>query len=125
VRVAAANEAPLAEYPSVLLVQATRDPLRRLEQMMADANWEVALTETVRETKRMLTRNRPHAAIIDAALADGLGVELAQMLSQLIPGIPIIIWGECETSQFAVLPKPCKPALVMAALRGAFGRKAA
>jgi CheY-like chemotaxis protein len=125
VRVAAANEAPLAEYPSVLLVQATRDPLRRLEQMMADANWEVALTETIRETKRMLTRNRPHAAVIDAELADGSGAELAHMLSQLIPGIPIIIWGECETSQFAVLPKPSKPALVMAALRSAFGQRAA
>jgi CheY-like chemotaxis protein len=125
VRVAAANEAPLAEYPSVLLVQATRDPLRRLEHMMAAANWEVALTETVRETKRMLTRNRPHAAVIDAELADGSGAELAHMLSQLIPGIPIIVWGECEAGQFVVLPKPCKPALVMAALRSAFGQRAA
>jgi DNA-binding NtrC family response regulator len=125
VRVAAVNETPLAEYPTVLLVQATRDPLRRLEQVMADANWEVVLTETVRETRRMLTRNRPHAAVIDAELADGSGVELAHMLSQLSPGIPIIIRGECEAGQFAILPKPCKPALVMAALRRGFRQKAA
>jgi hypothetical protein len=73
----------------------------------------------------MLTRNRPHAAVIDAELADGSGAELAHMLSQLIPGIPIIVWGECEAGQFVVLPKPCKPALVMAALRSAFGQRAA
>jgi len=52
-------------------------------------------------------------------------VELAHMLSQLIPGIPIVIWGECDGDQFPVLPKPCKPTAVMAALRSSFGRKAA
>ena len=125
-RVAGEDEAPLAEFPTVLLVQTSRDPLRRLERMMADAGWEPLVAETVREAKRVLARNHLNAAVIDAELADGSGVELGLMLQQMIPGLPVVIMGAVAGGcEFPVLPSPCKPVKVMTALRNSFSRKAA
>ena len=125
-RVAGADEVPLTEFATVLLMQATRDPLRQLERTLADARWEPIYAETIRDAKRVVARNRPHAAVIEADLADGSGVEFARQLAQAIPGIPIVILGSVSGDcQFPVLASPCKPTKVMAALRGAFRRKAA
>jgi PleD family two-component response regulator len=122
-RVGGRDEAPLAEFPTVLLLQSARDPLRRLEKMMDDAGWDVLAAETVREARRAASRNRPHAAVIDAILSDGSGVEFAQMLSQLIPGMPILILSDAPHPDFPTLPRPFKPQSAMAVLRNGFRPK--
>jgi hypothetical protein len=122
-RVGGRDEAPLAEFPTVLLLQSARDPLRRLEKMMDDAGWDVLAAETVREGRRAASRNRPHAAVIDAILSDGSGVEFAQMLSQLIPGMPILILSDAPHPDFPTLPRPFKPQSAMAVLRNGFRPK--
>ena len=124
-RVAGPDEGPLLEYPSVLLLQAARDPLRRLEWMLSEAGWEATLVETIREAKRAVSRNRPHAAVLDAELTDGSGLEFARMLSQLVPGMPILIVGGEGGHEFPALPQPCKPAAAMSLLRNGFRRRPA
>ena len=93
---------------------------------MADAGWEPLVAETVREAKRVLARNHLNAAVIDAELADGSGVELGLTLQQMIPGLPVVIMGAVAGGcGFPVLASPCKPVKVMTALRNSFSRRAA
>lgn len=78
--------------PVVLLVDGNRELLRFEEQLMAeDGGWEVYTAASAAEARRVAAKRKPHAALIDAALPDERGVQLAAQLSSAFPSLRAIV----------------------------------
>jgi ActR/RegA family two-component response regulator len=57
-------------YPTVLLVDSNRELLSFLEQAMLDAGWTVFIACTAAAARRIASKRRPHAALINSSLSD-------------------------------------------------------
>ncbi len=115
-RAASENEAAGSTHPTVLVVDSNRELLQFLERMMSDAGWDVLTAATAAEARRVAAKRKPHAVLVDAALPDERGVNLATQLCRTIPGLRAILMtrttlaGDENTaraqSDIALLPKP-------------------
>jgi ATP-dependent Clp protease ATP-binding subunit ClpA len=123
-----AGEAPAAAHPTVLLVDDNRDLLQFLERLMAESGWELLAAESAGEARRLVSKRKPNAALLDYMLPDGNGVELAQQLKQSLPNLQVIMMtgsmlapeeeAICEEHDFPVLRKPFLATEVMNQIRG-------
>jgi ATP-dependent Clp protease ATP-binding subunit ClpA/ActR/RegA family two-component response regulator len=121
------GEEPAPSHPTVLLVDDNRDLLQFLERLMAESGWELMAAESAGEARKMVTKRKPNAALLDYMLPDGNGVELAQQLKQMVPNLQIIMMtgsmlapeeeAICEEHDFPVLRKPFLAADVMNQIR--------
>ncbi len=128
IRTTRAGEPVAASHPTVLLVDDNRDLLQFLERLMAESGWELLTAESAAEAKRMVTKRKPNAALLDYMLPDGNGVELAQQLRQSMPNLQVIMMtgsmlaeeeeAICEEHDFPVLRKPFLATDVMNQIRG-------
>ena len=121
------GEEPAPSHPTVLLVDDNRDLLQFLERLMAESGWELMAAESAGEARKLVAKRKPNAALLDYMLPDGNGVELAQQLKLLVPGMQIIMMtgsmlppeeeAICEEHEFPVLRKPFLAADVMNQIR--------
>src|ERR1700689_4585161 len=128
------GEEPAPSHPTVLLVDDNRDLLQFLERLMAESGWELMAAESAGEARKMVTKRKPNAALLDYMLPDGNGVELAQQLKQMVPNLQIIMMtgsmlapeeeAICEEHEFPVLRKPFLAADVMNQIRGRLAARA-
>lgn len=122
------GEAEVPSHPTVLLVDDNRDLLQFLERLMADAGWKLITAESANEARKLVSKQRPNAALLDYMLPDGNGVELGQQLKQNAPKMQVIIMtgsmlppeeeAICEENDFPVLRKPFLAGDVMNQIRG-------
>jgi ATP-dependent Clp protease ATP-binding subunit ClpA/CheY-like chemotaxis protein len=122
-----AGEAPAPAHPTVLLVDDNRDLLQFLERLMSESGWELLVAESAGEARRIVSKRKPNAALLDYMLPDGNGVELAQQLKQMIPKLQVIMMtgsvlaseeeAICEEYDFPVLRKPFLASDVMNQIR--------
>jgi len=78
-------------YPTVLVVDDNRELLEFLERLMSDAGWDVHVAGTAAEARRVAAKRKPHALLVDAALADERGVNLAVQLCRANPELRGIV----------------------------------
>src|SRR6202167_4212326 len=126
-RVTSVGEESVPSHPTVLLVDDNRDLLQFLERLMAESGWELMAAESAGEARKMVSKRKPNAALLDYMLPDGNGVELAQQLKQMVPNLQIIMMtgsmlapeeeAICEEHEFPVLRKPFLAADVMNQIR--------
>ena len=119
--------APAPIHPTVLLVDDNRDLLHFLERLMADAGWRLLTAESASAARRLMTEQRPDAALLDYMLPDGNGVELGVEFAQIKRGMLVIVMTGtilppeeetlCEENGFPVLRKPFLASDVMAQIR--------
>ncbi len=118
---------PAPMHPTVLLVDDNRDLLHFLERLMADAGWRLLTAESAAAAKRLMTDQKPDAALLDYMLPDGNGAELGVEFAQTRPSMLVIVMTGtilppeeemlCEENGFPVLRKPFLASEVMAQIR--------
>src|SRR3984957_10351274 len=128
------GEEPAPSHPTVLLVDDNRDLLQFLERLMAESGWELMAAESAGEARKMVSKRKPNAALLDYMLPDGNGVELAQQLKQMVPNLQVIMMtgsmlpaeeeAICEEHDFPVLRKPFLATDVMSQIRGRLSGRA-
>ncbi len=133
-RATSVGEEAAPSHPTVLLVDDNRDLLQFLERLMAESGWELMAAESASEARRMVAKRKPNAALLDYMLPDGNGVELAQQLKQVVPGLQVIMMtgsmlppeeeAICEEHDFPVLRKPFLATDVMNQIRGRLAGRA-
>ena len=77
--------------PIVLLVEGNSELLRFQVRMMEDEGWEVLAAGTADEARKLAAKRKPQAALVDAALPDERGVNLAVQLCQAIPSLRAVV----------------------------------
>jgi DNA-binding NtrC family response regulator len=85
------NDAFGSAYPTVLVVDSNRELLQFLERMMSEAGWSVLIAGTAAEARRLAAKCRPHAALVEGALPDDRGVNLAAQLCRANPELRGIV----------------------------------
>ncbi len=120
------KEAPA--HPTVLLVDDNRDLLHFLERLMAEAGWRLLTAESAGDARRLVTQEKPNAALLDYMLPDGNGVELGVELRRQASKMQIIMMtgsvlpsedeAVCEEHDFPVLRKPFLATEVMNQISG-------
>ncbi|MFB3825687.1 MAG: AAA family ATPase [Bryobacteraceae bacterium] len=118
-------EAPA--HPTVLIVDDNRDLLHFLERLMADAGWKLLTAESAAEAKKLVSKHKPNAALLDYMLPDGNGVELGVEFLQSVQNMLVIVMtgtilppeeeALCEEHNFPVLRKPFLASDVMNQIR--------
>src|SRR5438445_4184157 len=103
-------------HPTVLIVDDNRDLLRFLERLMAQSGWKLLTAETAEAGLALVTKERPHVALLDYVLPDENGVSLGVRLREMSPSLPVIIMSgaelpgkdqiTCEDHDFQILQKP-------------------
>src|SRR5947207_13172668 len=106
----------MSEHPNVLIVEYIRDLLRFLERLMAQSGWILLTAETAEAGRELVTKERPHVALLDYVLPDENGVSLGVKIREMAPGTPVIIMSgaelpgkdqiTCEDHDFQILQKP-------------------
>ncbi len=76
--------------PSILVVSENRELLQFQQHWIADEGWEVTIAGTAVEARKLAARRKPDVALIDAALPDQRGVELAVQLRSTAPSLRAI-----------------------------------
>ena len=127
-RLTGMDEAELPSHPTVLLVDDNRDLLHFLERLMAEAGWKLLTAESASDARRIVSKQKPNAALLDYMLPDGNGVELGMQIRQIAPRMQIIMMtgsvlppeeeATCEEYDFPVLRKPFLATEVMNQIRG-------
>ena len=122
------GEAEAPSHPTVLLVDDNRDLLHFLERLMAEAGWRLLTAESASDARKLVSQQKPNAALLDYMLPDGSGVELGVQLRQQAPKMQIIMMtgsvlpaddeAVCEEHDFPVLRKPFLATDVMNQIRG-------
>src|SRR5579862_481755 len=133
-RVTSVGEEAVPSHPTVLLVDDNRDLLQFLERLMAESGWELMAAESADQARKMVAKRKPNAALLDYMLPDVNGVELAQQLKQVVPGLQVIMMtgsmlppeeeAICEEHDFPVLRKPFLATDVMNQIRGRLATRA-
>jgi ATP-dependent Clp protease ATP-binding subunit ClpA/ActR/RegA family two-component response regulator len=110
------QEARTAQQPVVLIVDDNRDLLRFLERLMAQSGWKLLTAETAEQGRELVSKEKPHVALLDYVLPDENGVALGIKLRDMMPGLPVIIMSgaelpggdqvTCEERDFQILQKP-------------------
>lgn len=125
----AAPGAPVtvAIRPTVLLVDDNHDLLGFLEQALAQDGYRLLTAESARAARRLIEQEPPTAALLDYALPDGNGLELALLLRRQNPQMDIILMTGgamsveetelCAQFSFPLLHKPFLIADVAGLLR--------
>ena len=126
-RATGANEEQVPSHPTVLLVDDNRDLLHFLERLMAEAGWKLLTAESASQARRIVSEQKPNAALLDYMLPDGNGVELGVQLRQSASRMQVIMMtgsvlppeeeATCEEYDFPVLRKPFLASDVMNQIR--------
>jgi ATP-dependent Clp protease ATP-binding subunit ClpA/ActR/RegA family two-component response regulator len=105
-----------SQQPTVLIVDDNRDLLRFLERLMAQSGWKLLTAETAEQGRELVSKEKPHVALLDYVLPDENGVALGVKLRDTMPGLPVIIMSgaelpgadqvTCEERDFQILQKP-------------------
>ena len=121
------HEQEVPAHPTVLIVDDNRDLLHFLERLMAEAGWKLLTAESASSARKLLSAERPNAALLDYMLPDGNGVELGVQLRQNAPRMQVIVMtgsvlppeeeALCEEHDFPVLRKPFLASDVMNQIR--------
>jgi two-component system, response regulator RegA len=102
-------------------------PLRRsMARALARRGFEVVAVESLAEARDRARKYRPQYAVLDMRLADGIGLDLVQLLREIRPEVRIVIvtgYGNVAAAVAAIkaasvdcLAKPVDADDVMAAL---------
>jgi len=118
--------------PAVLLVDDNHDLLGFLEQALAQEGYQPLTAESARAARRLIEQQSPAAALLDYALPDGNGLELALLLRRQNPNMDIVLMTGgamsaeetelCAQFGFPLLHKPFLTADVTALLRNRIPR---
>ena len=102
--------------PTVLLVDGNGELLLFMEKLMASEGWDVLLATTAADARRVAAKRRPHIVMMDRALPDERGVNLAAQLFQTLPSMRSIVmtdsalpaeeYAACARNAVEVLEKP-------------------
>ena len=121
------HEPEAASHPTVLIVDDNRDLLHFLERLMADAGWKLLTAESAVDARKLVSENKPNAALLDYMLPDGNGVELGVEFLKAVTGMLVIVMtgtilppeeeALCEEHDFPVLRKPFLASDVMNQIR--------
>ena len=127
IRSAEGDETAAPAHPTVLLVDDNRDLLHFLERLMADAGWKLLTAESAADARKLVSAQKPNAALLDYMLPDGNGVELGVEFLQIQPLMLVIVMtgtilppeeeALCEEHNFPVLRKPFLASEVMNQIR--------
>ena len=95
---------------------------------MRQSGWNILTAETADGARQLARRETADAALLDYALPDGNGLELALELRQQYPDVQVVLMtggslsseeeAVCKTWRFPILQKPFLPADVMELIRG-------
>jgi CheY-like chemotaxis protein len=121
--------------PTVLLVDDNHDLLGFLEQALAQEGYRLLTAESAGAARRLMEQQPPTAALLDYALPDGNGLELALLLRRQNPQMDIILMTGgamspeetelCAQFGFPLLRKPFLTADVTGLLRNRIPRVSA
>ncbi|HXJ41125.1 MAG TPA: AAA family ATPase [Bryobacteraceae bacterium] len=109
-------EAAMPGSPTVVLVDDNAELLKFLAHSAADCGWDAVPARTIPEARRLSTKRKPHAAIIDLDMSGGAGLDLALQLRQASRKLQVALTSEaevpanireiCREHNFAVISKP-------------------
>ncbi len=89
-RVGRESETFGSPFPSVLVVEKNRELSEFLDRQMRDAGWDVHTATNAVEARRIATKRKLHAVLVDADLQDESGVALAAQLRRANPQLRAI-----------------------------------